>query len=288
VYGARVRIIERRPEPFRPSRAMIMHPRTLEVLRPLGVIDALLIHADTTPEIDLHLARRTIRIRLEQFGVSGSAFPVPMLLRQSDVEVVLSEMLAGRGVRVERGVELVDLDQKGAPVTALVRSATGQEMITCQYLAGCDGASSTVRERAGIAWQGGPYSQEVLLADVELAAGLAPGLAHVVTERAGLVFLFPLGERAVWRMLATRAAIGEDIPFGQFGPGPPDQELQRLLADAGLEVSISQVTWYRRGCGPRRGREWTPCYPVARDPLSASAHSMPRAQGPFLLARYPR
>jgi 2-polyprenyl-6-methoxyphenol hydroxylase-like FAD-dependent oxidoreductase len=140
-----------------------------------------------------------------------------MLLRQSDVEVVLSEMLAGRGVRVERGVELVDLDQKGAPVTALVRSATGQEMITCQYLAGCDGASSTVRERAGIAWQGGPYSQEVLLADVELAAGLAPGLAHVVAERAGLVFLFPLGERAVWRMLATRAAIGEDIPFGQFG-----------------------------------------------------------------------
>jgi 2-polyprenyl-6-methoxyphenol hydroxylase-like FAD-dependent oxidoreductase len=131
---------------------MIMHPRTLEVLRPLGVIDALLIHADTTPEIDLHLARRTIRIRLEQFGVSGSAFPVPMLLRQSDVEVVLSEMLAGRGVRVERGVELVDLDQKATPVTALVRSATGQEMITCRYLAGCDGASSTVRERAGIAW----------------------------------------------------------------------------------------------------------------------------------------
>jgi 2-polyprenyl-6-methoxyphenol hydroxylase-like FAD-dependent oxidoreductase len=245
-YGAQVRIIEQRPEPFRPSRAMIMHPRTLEVLRPLGVIDALLTYADVTPEIDLHLGRRTARIRLEQFGVYGSPFPRPMLLRQSDVEAVLSDALAARGVRVERGVELIDFDHKAAPITAIARSATGQETITCQYLAGCDGVGSTVRTRAGIAWQGGPYCQEVLLADVDLAPGLAPGVAHVIAERAGLVFLFPLGERAAWRMLATRPAIGDDIPFGQFGPGPPDQDLQRLLTDAGLQASISHVRWSAR------------------------------------------
>ncbi|MCI4145715.1 MULTISPECIES: FAD-dependent oxidoreductase [unclassified Streptomyces] len=46
-HGARVRVVERRPEPFRPSRALIVHPRTLEVLRPLGVTDALLEPADT-------------------------------------------------------------------------------------------------------------------------------------------------------------------------------------------------------------------------------------------------
>jgi 2-polyprenyl-6-methoxyphenol hydroxylase-like FAD-dependent oxidoreductase len=246
VYGAQVRIIERRPEPFRPSLAMIMHPRTLEGLRPLGVIDALLAHADTTPEIDLHLGRRTIRIRLEEFGVYGSAFPRPVLLRQSDIEAVLSDALAARGVRVERGVELIDLDQQAAPITAVVRSAAGQETITCQYLAGCDGVGSTVRDHAGIAWQGGPYSQEVLLADVDLAPGLAAGVAHMIAERAGLVFLFPLGERAAWRMLATRPAIGDDIPFGQFGPRPPDQDLQRLLTDAGLEASISHVMWSAR------------------------------------------
>jgi 2-polyprenyl-6-methoxyphenol hydroxylase-like FAD-dependent oxidoreductase len=174
-YGAQVRIVERRPEPFRPSRAMIMHPRTLEVLRPLGVIDALLAHADVTPEIDLHLGRWTTRIRLEDFGVYGSPFPGPMLLRQSDIEAVLSEALAARGVEVERGVELIDLDHKAAPITAIVRSAAGQETITCQYLAGCDGVGSTVRSRVGVAWQGGPYRQEVLLADVDLAPGLAPG-----------------------------------------------------------------------------------------------------------------
>ena len=38
-HGARVRIIERRPEARRPSRALIVHPRTLEGLRPLGVTE---------------------------------------------------------------------------------------------------------------------------------------------------------------------------------------------------------------------------------------------------------
>ena len=35
-HGAVVRVVERRPEAFRPSRALILHSRTLEVLRPLG------------------------------------------------------------------------------------------------------------------------------------------------------------------------------------------------------------------------------------------------------------
>ena len=41
-HGAVVRVVDRRPEAVRPSRALIFHARTLEVLRPLGVTRALL------------------------------------------------------------------------------------------------------------------------------------------------------------------------------------------------------------------------------------------------------
>ena len=41
-HGGRVRIVERRPHAIRPSRALIVHPRTLEMLRPLGVVDDML------------------------------------------------------------------------------------------------------------------------------------------------------------------------------------------------------------------------------------------------------
>ena len=41
-HGAVVRVVDRRPEAVRPSRALIVHARTFEVLRPLGVTQALL------------------------------------------------------------------------------------------------------------------------------------------------------------------------------------------------------------------------------------------------------
>ena len=61
-HGAAVRIIDRRPEAYRPSRALILHARTLEVLRPLAVTGALLARADTAPAADLHLGDRVVRV----------------------------------------------------------------------------------------------------------------------------------------------------------------------------------------------------------------------------------
>jgi 2-polyprenyl-6-methoxyphenol hydroxylase-like FAD-dependent oxidoreductase len=46
-YG--VRVIEWRGEAFWPSRALILPPRTLEVLRPLGVTDTLRARRMTRP-----------------------------------------------------------------------------------------------------------------------------------------------------------------------------------------------------------------------------------------------
>ncbi|MFG1813520.1 FAD-dependent oxidoreductase [Kribbella sp. NPDC049174] len=63
-HGATVRLVERRTEAFRPSRAMIVHPRTLECLRPLGVTDELLGRADISPRAELHLGRRRVSVQL--------------------------------------------------------------------------------------------------------------------------------------------------------------------------------------------------------------------------------
>ena len=86
-HGAAVRVIDRRPEAVRPSRALILHPRTLEVLRPLGVTQALLPGRTSRPA-DLQLGWRA----------SGSRslalrhhIPHLSLIRQIDVEQVLPQ-----------------------------------------------------------------------------------------------------------------------------------------------------------------------------------------------------
>jgi 2-polyprenyl-6-methoxyphenol hydroxylase-like FAD-dependent oxidoreductase len=224
---------------------MIMHPRTLEVLRPLGVTDALLARAKP-PHIQMHLGSQAIPVHLERYGLTGTAFPHPVLLRQSDVEAVLSQALAERGVVVERGVELVDVGLDRKHPEAILRTGRDHWPISCGYLIGCDGRSSTVRTRLDIAWRGAPYRQEVLLADIDLARTAVPDAAQVVAGRDGLVFLFPLGERASWRMLATRAANRPDLPAGASGRGPTDAELQGLLTAAGLRTEITHVAWSDR------------------------------------------
>jgi 2-polyprenyl-6-methoxyphenol hydroxylase-like FAD-dependent oxidoreductase len=245
-HGARVRIVEWRPEAFRPSRALIVHPRTLEVLRPFGVIEPLLARADIAPAVRLYLGSHVVPVRLAALALPDTAFPHLSLLRQMDVETVLSHALADRGILVERGSELIAVCNGAARARATLRSQAGTETVDCDFVVGCDGPHSIVRRSAGIGWHGGPYGEEVVLADAELDGDLEDGLAHVVAGRRGLLFVFPLGEQATWRLLATRPASREPLPFGRPGPSVPPVELQALVADAGLPARIGAVVWSAR------------------------------------------
>ena len=131
----------------------------------------------------------------------------------------------------------------------------------------------------GAGWHGGPYREEVVLADAELAGPLAPGVLHVAAGRGGLVFVFALGEGATWRILATRPSRGGDVPFGQPGPPVAASELQQILDAGGLGVTLSELRWsaqvrlqHRLASSFRRG----PLF-LAGD--AAHTHSPAAAQG---------
>ena len=216
-HGASVRIVERRTDRFRPSRALMVHARTLEVLRPLGVTDALLDRADTAPRARLHLGSRTVPVELAALDLPDTAFPHLTLVRQMDVESVLEAALAARGISVERGTAFRSVHDGADDAVAVLDGTSGTERIRARAVAGCDGVDSTVRTAAGLGWRGGVYDREVVLADVDLDGDLEPGVLHVVAGRAGLVFVFALGERAPWRLLATRPCVAATPSPGRSG-----------------------------------------------------------------------
>jgi len=252
-HGASVRVVDRRGHRIRPSRAMMLHARALEGLRPLGVTDELLNRGDTTPEARIHLGRRVVEARLGHADLPDTAFPHLTLVRQADVEDVLCQALQARGVPVDWGVEFegVEKGDGAAPavrdgwVHAALRMANGGPgQHQSRFLAGCDGQSSTVRGLVGASWRGGPYGVEAVMADLELDGPLDPGLLHVAVGSAGLVFLFALGEGATWRMLATRPAVPPpDARFGQLGPPVPEEEVARLVGEAGLGAAVREMRW---------------------------------------------
>jgi 2-polyprenyl-6-methoxyphenol hydroxylase-like FAD-dependent oxidoreductase len=278
-HGARVRIVERRVEPFRPSRALVVQPRTLEVLRPLGVTDALMANGEVSPSVEIHLGSRVILVRVEDLDLADTPFPHLLLIRQADVERVLWRALEDRGVEIERGVEVEDVAALHDHARVTLRRAGTVAEVACRHVVGCDGPASVVRSRAGVRWEGRPYRQEAVLADVELSGTLRPDVAHVVPARNGVLFLFPIGEQATWRLLATRPAGGDDLAFGQLVPAVPGGDLQGLIDEAGLDVTIRDVGWsgrvrlqHRLASHYRRG----PLF-IAGD--AAHAHSPAAAQG---------
>lgn len=278
-HGARVRVVEQRPDAFRPSKALIVHPRTLEVLRPLGVTGALLARGDTSPSVDLHLGHRVLRVALAELPLRGTAFPHLLLVRQADVEAVLTRALTDRGVTVERGTTFTGGRAGADGVVATVERGAGREVVRTRFLVGCDGAGSAVRQTAGLGFAGAAYRQDVVLADVELEGDLATGVAHVVAGRGGLLFLFALGELAPWRLLATQPATPSDAPFGQPGPPVPQQRLQQLVDAAGLPARITAVAWSGRVRLQHRLAPRFRCGPVLLAGDAAHTHSPAGGQG---------
>jgi 2-polyprenyl-6-methoxyphenol hydroxylase-like FAD-dependent oxidoreductase len=116
----------------------------------------------------------------------------------------------------------------------------------CRYLVGCDGATSTVRMAAGVPWQGSGYPTEVVLADVDLDGPAPADALHVYVKREGLVFLFPNGEHATWRLLATRPAREStvDAAPGELGPPVPPGEIRDLLGSVGARCD--RAVWSSR------------------------------------------
>ncbi|MDP9327771.1 MAG: FAD-dependent monooxygenase [Actinomycetota bacterium] len=85
-------------------------------------------------------------------------------LPQPIVERVLDEFARELGAEIRRGREVVGLSQDDATVTAEVRGPDGPDRVTARYLIGCDGASSRVRDLAGIPFPGITYPEVQRLA----------------------------------------------------------------------------------------------------------------------------
>lgn len=275
-YGIRPRIVDRADDRVQESRALAIQPRTLEVLAGLGITDELIAEGNPAVHLRLHTREKVIRVQLYDFGLADTEYPYLLFLSQAETERILVEHLDRAGVSVERGVEVTGLRPDGDRVVAtLRRDDGGDESVRARYVVGCDGAHSIVRRAAQIDFAGSSYPQTFVLADLE-ADGLEPGAAHAFLTGTGLLFFFPLGTPATWRILAMRSPTD---------PTPPDAPVTlrdvQAIADASVitPVRLHDPVWmtnfrlHNRGASRyRAGRMF-----LAGD--AAHIHSPAGAQG---------
>jgi 2-polyprenyl-6-methoxyphenol hydroxylase-like FAD-dependent oxidoreductase len=280
-FGVAARIIDQRVDRVQESRALVMQPRTLELLRTLGIAQELIERGNDAAQVRLHLGKRVFAMGLFDIGLEDTAYPFLLFISQAETEAILNEVLGAHGLHVERGVELLALTIGADEVTCTLRRRDGTpEHVRTRYVIGCDGAHSTVRRAAGIAFEGGAYPQTFALADLEVDGELEPGAAHAFLGAEGVLFFFPLGTPATWRMQGMRppAAPAGD---GQVEADEPSLAELQTICDrfTGGTLRLRDPVWttyfhlqHRQAARYRAGRAF-----LAGD--AAHVHSPAGAQG---------
>ncbi|MFD1934818.1 FAD-dependent oxidoreductase [Nonomuraea mangrovi] len=246
--GFDVTVADDQAEGDNTSRAAVVHARTLEVLEPLGVTEAMTARG-------IHSPRFTIRDRDRvlvpvDFRPLPTAYPYTLMISQADTEKILLARFEELGGRVVRPYRLVGVTQDGEGATATFDDGGS---VRARFLVGADGMHSTVREQVGIGFSGGTYAESFSLADVRLSGGVPDDEVELFFSPEGLVVVAPLPGGA-FRIVATvdQAPEKPDVAFVQRlldtrGPVKERAVVQEIVWGSRFRVHHRVADAYRSG-----------------------------------------
>jgi 2-polyprenyl-6-methoxyphenol hydroxylase-like FAD-dependent oxidoreductase len=198
------RIVDKEPVRSNKSRALVVHPRTLELLNRHGIAHEFLALGRLAMGVRLYVNKKlAFEFDLQDLGFEDTAFPSPLFISQADTELFIDKALQRYGHAVERPVTAEKLQQDPTGVTAWLRGADGiEEQVRSKYVVGCDGAHSVVRHAANLNFKGAAYPQDFILADVHLDWD-HPSDRLTMFMGQGVLLGFPLNE-GVFRLIGSR------------------------------------------------------------------------------------
>lgn len=199
-YGVTVRIVDKAASRTDKSKALVLWPRSLELLEHGGYVEPFLKAGNPAGGAVLSDGSKTVaEVTL---GAIDTRYPYALMIAQSETERVLEEQLAARGVTVERQVEMQSFVDRGDGIEAVLAKADGtKETVRAGWLAGCDGAHSTTRHGLGLAFEGTTMDSDWHLADIHVS-GLEPqDRLHIFWHRDGILAFFPITPGR-WRVIA--------------------------------------------------------------------------------------
>ncbi|GAB3258683.1 FAD-dependent monooxygenase [Kineosporia babensis] len=197
--GVQVLVLDRLAEPMQQSRALGFSARTIEEFDQRGLLPRFGT-VDTIPVG--HFGGLPIDFRVLEGGSYGARGKP-----QSMTEGILAGWAGGLGAEVRREQQVTGLsqpDDPADPVEVQVEGPQGPQTLRARYVAGCDGARSTVRRALDIPFPGTDATIEMWFADVA-GLQLRPRFSG---ERVpgGMVMVLPMGPQVSRVVVYERGA----------------------------------------------------------------------------------
>ncbi|MBV9653960.1 MAG: FAD-dependent monooxygenase [Acetobacteraceae bacterium] len=238
--GVTPRIIDKTAEPGTTSRALAVQARTLELYRQLDLSDAVIARGHKVPAVNLWArGERATRLSFETIGGTLTPYAFLEIFPQDEHERLLVARLEQLGARVERRTELTGFEETGDGVLAHLRTPDGKaESCRFAYIAGCDGARSTVRHVLGTGFGGGTYRQLFYVADLEASGPPVNGELHIDLDESDFLGVFPLAREGHARLVGTvrdeRADRADSLQFADVSGRAIEH----------LKIEVKAVNWF--------------------------------------------
>lgn len=235
--GIRSTVFEAKGEPSPYSRAILMPVRSLEIFREFGLLDEALRQGTMEPTLKLFDARSS-RVLLEiPFAdlLEIASVAGLLIIPQDRTEQILLDAVRATGLCDLRfGAHVRTFTQNASGVDLWVDDReSGERRLRVQFLAGCDGAHSVVREGLGLSLIGKTYDARLLLADVRLPSSVDIQTPRFAVQAHGPLFLFRFGTDR-WRVIGTLRR--EESDEHAASAAGISERLRQLAGDVAFET----------------------------------------------------
>lgn len=233
--GVPCRIVERRTEPSKLSRAVGIMPATIASLESIGIAEAILTEAMPLRKIRLMRSGKLLMSldnRAPEYRDN-----VIIGLPQNRTEEILSDALAAQNVRVEYGLTVKEVSTDDEKVEVRFSDDTAE---TYDWVVAADGIQSATREQLGIAFPGQDLPGEWSIADVDVGGDFDPEL--VMLDVQGPANLFNM----VLPIEARRARVVASTPDALAALTLP-LEIVNVRRTGTFRISVRQAETYRKG-----------------------------------------
>jgi len=240
--GVPFRIISEVNGPGEHSRALAVQARTLEFYGQFGFADEVIAQGIVAESIhireggDHDAAHEVTTVRFKDLGDGISPYPFALAYAQDDHERFLIGKLKETGVDVEWQSKLIGFTQESGTVRATILGSDRTDEVCVEYICGCDGAHSRVRETLNIGFPGGTYDQLFYVADVRIARGFDRDL-HLNLGKHILTLMFPVRSSGMQRLIGLvppELSDRTDLTFDDI----------RDRVERQLDIQIPEVNWF--------------------------------------------
>jgi 2-polyprenyl-6-methoxyphenol hydroxylase-like FAD-dependent oxidoreductase len=220
------------------SKAVGISPHSLDLLEPSGITPMLLAQGIRIEQALVHRRGGVLgRIDLTRLR---HRYAFLLALPQSVTETLMAQALRAHGGDVQWRTRLESLEGRHDKVAVVLEGADGRREVEFDLVYGADGAHSTVREAAGIAFPGREHQRRWSIADAEVEDWpYAERAAHLFLHDAGDVgFVIPIGERRFRAVSNTVDALARV---------PGDYRVTRRLREDVFTIPVRHAARYQAG-----------------------------------------